>query len=141
MGTLALAGSNFADIATACHLVGPYYALPPFGNAPMEGPPKYEEMQVTYPGVDGIGVKRFGFRGRDIFVDMCFKDTTKDGCETLKNAFFALVTPLASFSITLPGGTARAKCRMISGTPTGWHTFGDHQVLTVSFQFLQFRES
>jgi hypothetical protein len=122
-------------------VAGTYYATGEFGNPPYEGPAQYQDMEITLPGVDGIGIKRMGFRGRPIFVRMAFIGLTKAACEGAKNNFFASITPLASFSITLPGGTARPSCRIVHGSAeTGqWQYMGGMMVLLVDVQFKQMR--
>lgn len=120
---------------------GRYYATGEQGNPPYEGAPEYQDLEITLPGVDGIGIKRLGFRGRPIYVRMIFVGSTKTEAEFNKNYFFGLITPLASFSITLPGGTARPSCRIVHGSAgTGqWVDMGGKQCLLVDIQFKQMR--
>lgn len=146
MPNLSLAGANYPDMTQSCNdgpnvdmLPGVYYALPPFGMPPQEHAPIYQELQVTYPGVDGIGVKRMGFRGRPITCDMVVLAASKSDCETYKNALFAALTPLASFSVQVPEGTLRTNCRLLGGTATGWSTWGGLIALTVRLELMQFR--
>jgi len=120
---------------------GTYYATGTFGNPPYEGPAQYQDLEITLPGVDGIGIKRLGFRGRPIFVRMAFIGPTKAQAETEKNNFFSNITALASFSITLPGGTARPSCRIVHGSAENgeWQYIGGQMMLLVDVQFKQMR--
>jgi len=130
MGTLALAGASYADLTqslgAATPLEGVYYALPPYGDAPCEDAPEYEDVQMSFPGVDGVGIKRLGFRGRNIRVTLVILGMTKANCEARKDTLFASLTPLARFSITLPGGTARPGCRLLPGgaSSESWSSVG-----------------
>ena len=142
MGTLTIAGSSYSDIITGCHEENVYYLIAPMGNDPVETAPIYEEQHVSYPGVDGMGIKRFGFRGRVISVEMAFLSTSKTNCETQKNDFHTAITALPSFGVCLPGGTTRAKCRLQSSSPIGWRQWGVEQLmLVVKYDFLQVREA
>lgn len=114
---LVLAGTNY-DATTAAKsgsasawTVATYYALPPLGNPPLEGPAEYDERVIGFTGIDGLGTKNLGFRGRDIDLEMIFLATTKANAETAKNALFTALRA-ARFSVTLPGGTARPSCRL-----------------------------
>jgi len=150
-GELKIAGYTFYEFAVAwgvdmTGIDGPvqspgYYATGEFGNPPYEGPPQYQDMEITLPGVDGIGIKRMGFRGRTIFARMIFVGATKAFVEGVKNTFFGDITPLASFSITLPGGVTRPSCRIVHGSAeTGqWMYAGGMMMLLVDVQFKQMR--
>lgn len=96
-------------------LAGLYYALDPYGEAPRAGAPEYEELPVTFPGVDGVGLKRFGFRGRDINATICVIGATKAACETTWAAFGTSITQLARYTITMPGGTVLQGCKLTRG--------------------------
>jgi hypothetical protein len=144
MGELKVNGTTYNDLVTVDSAAndGPCYLIEPIGSAPMEGAPIYEESHVTYPGVDGMGIKRFGFRGRIITVDMGFLGGTKSKCELDKNTFHTSVSGLSSFAIQLPGGTNRQYCRLQSCSPIGWRQYGlDTMMLMVRYEFLQVREN
>ncbi len=144
MGNLVINGTTYPDLVTkSCEATeGGCYLIEPIGSAPMEGAAQYEESHITYPGVDGKGIKRFGFRGRIISVEMGFLGTDKTTCETNKNAFHTSITGLASFGIQVPGGTLRSYCRLQSSSPMGWRQYGlDKQLLMVRYEFLQVREN
>lgn len=118
MGTaLSLAGSPISpisDAGTETVAAATYYAIDPIGKPPAEGDPEYEEMPVSFAGVDGVGTKGLGFRGRDIYVEVLFVATSKANARTAKNS---LITTMrnARFSVTVPGSTARPSCRMVPG--------------------------
>jgi hypothetical protein len=144
MGSLSIAGTSYSDIVTLFSgiTLGGCYLIEPIGNAPVESAPMYEEQHVVYPGVDGMGVRRYGFRGRIIIVEMGFLNLTKTLCETDKNTFHTSVSALASFSITLPGGTARSYCRLSNSQPIGWQQYGlTTMLLKHRYEFLQVREN
>jgi hypothetical protein len=149
---VAIAGTQYDPFqvgftgAPAVLAAGTYFALPPLGNPPTEGPAIYEERLIGIAGVDGIATKRMGFRGRRISVTMVFADTTKNGVETKKNTFFSAIVAQAAFSITVPGGTARPKCKLVqpanaSTVSLMWLSIGTMIVLPVACEFLQLRES
>jgi len=137
--------SAFSDVGVNQGIVGPadgvYFATGEWGNPPQEGAPEYQDLEITLPGVDGVGIKRLGFRGRPIYARMAFIGATKADCETAKNAFFSAITPLASFSITVPEGTARPSCRIVHGSASQgqWAYMGGKFVLLVDVAFRQFR--
>jgi len=154
MATMLIAGESVHDFAQAWGvgdpapggLTGPtagnYYAIGDLGSPPFEGPSMYSELEIVFPGLSGVGIKRMGWRGRLITCRLLFVDTTKALVETRKNALFALITPLASFSITVPGGTARPSCRLIAGGGNSgtWMQMGGRFVLAVDLEFKQMRE-
>ena len=150
--SMSIAGEYLFEFANAWTNLGPamgtdgplkgkYYATGEYGNAPFEGAPEYQDLEITLPGVDGIGIKRLGFRGRPIYVRVVFVGADKTEAETEKNTFFNLITPLASFSITLPGGTARPSCRIVHGSAGQgqWQYMGGMYCLLVDMQFRQMR--
>ena len=96
-------------------LAGVYYSLDPFGEAPRASAPEYEELSVTFPGVDGVGIKRFGFRGRDIFITLCLIGADKAAVENQWLVINASITQLNRFTIVLPGGTTFQGCKLVKG--------------------------
>lgn len=149
---LSVAGYDYGELASAWADMGPnqgiegpasgsYFATGEWGNPPQEGAPEYQDLEITLPGVDGVGIKRLGFRGRPIYARMAFVGDTKAGCETAKNDFFSNITALASFSITVPDGTARPSCRIVHGSASQgqWAYMGGKFVLLVDVAFRQMR--
>jgi len=130
MGQMIIAGLAIQDITQAFAggepAAGVYYALPPYGEAPMEDAPEYEDVQLSWPGVDGSGIKRLGFRGRNIHATIVILGDSKAACEAIKDSLFTSWTPLARFSITIPGGSARPGCRLLAGGATfeSWSNLG-----------------
>jgi len=122
---------------------GTYYAHDSVGPQPHEAPPMYQDLEITFPGVDGIAIKRFGFRGRLIHCRIMFVGATKGDAESRKNSFNAQVTRLASFAIKVPGGTNRPYCRLLpgSGQSGTWEQVGGFLVLSVDYVFKQVREA
>ena len=153
MANMTIAGQDVPDFAQAWGLGNPapggvngpqngiYYALGDFGSPPHEGPPMYSELEIVFPGLDGIGIKRMGFRGRLISCRVLIVGSIKDEVEILKDAFFDLITPLASFSVKIPGGNVRPSCRLVSGGGNSgtWLQMGGKLVLAVDLEFKQMR--
>ncbi len=116
----ALGSSFAAGIYTALKEVG--------GQPPMEGADEYEELPVTFLGVSGVGLIWGDFRGRDISVDLVFVNTSKANVETARNGLITGMqsgsAPPARFSVTVPGGSARAGCKLMRGgvQPISWFT-------------------
>lgn len=122
---------------------GNYFALPPYGDPPTEGPAIYEERHISLPGVDGVATKRFGFRGRSIKCTIIVVHSSKSNVESAKNTLFSTWTALAAFSITLPGGTARPKCKLVQPAANSGSWFGIDQkyCLALPCEFIQLREA
>jgi hypothetical protein len=150
IGEIEIASYTYQELAAAWGadmtgidgpIDGTFYATGEFGNPPYEGPAQYQDMEITLPGVDGIGIKRMGFRGRPIFVRMVFVGATKSACEGNKDTFFSNITGLSSFSIKLPGGTTRPSCRIVHGSAENgqWQYAGGMMMLLVDVQFKQMR--
>jgi len=129
------------EVGTEGPNAGHYYATPPFGNPPYEGAAEYQDLEISLPSVDGIAIKRLGFRGRPIYTRLVFVGSTKSAVEADKNAMFANFTALGSFAITLPGGTARPSCRIVHGSAgTGeWQYMGGQYCLFIDVAFKQIR--
>lgn len=126
----SIAGTSYSSLEAAygagatSPTAGIYTALPPYGQPPWEASPEYEEMLVTYLGLDGVGTKQGGFRGRNIGVDIVIIGASKSDIETSKNALFAAMPTTSRFSVTIPGGTARLGCKLVrgSGEVKDWST-------------------
>lgn len=149
---LTIAGYTYGELASAFSGVGinqgttgpvdgVYFATGEWGNPPQEGAPEYQDLEITLPGVDGVGIKRLGFRGRPIYARLAFVGGNKATCEGYKGAFFDAITQLASFSITVPEGTARPSCRIVHGSASQgqWAYMGGKFVLLVDVAFRQLR--
>ncbi len=93
---------------------GVYYALDPFGQPPKESAPFYDEIAFSFPGVDGIALKRLGFRGRLLHVDLIVFGT-KGTIETAYTTLMTSLTQLARYTITMPGATARQGYKLLPG--------------------------
>ena len=130
------------EVGTEGPNAGHYYATPPFGNPPYEGAAEYQDLEISLPSVDGIGIKRLGFRGRPIYARLVFVGPTKAVVEDDKNAMFANFTALGSFPIHVPGGlAARPSCRIVHGSAgTGeWQYIGGQMCLFIDVAFKQIR--
>lgn len=145
-----VAGYTYGELASAFGpgmtgiegpFIGTYYTTGEFGNPPSEGSPEYQDMEITLPGVDGVGIKRLGFRGRPIFARMAFVGSTKTEAETEKQLFFDKITVLTSFDMQVPGGILRPSCRIVHGSATQgqWTYAGGMYILLVDVAFRQIR--
>jgi len=120
MADLELAGDTIAPIVEAdtspgdAYAIGTFYALAPLGNVPLEHDPEYDEMPLAFPGVDGVGTKNMGFRGRDIDIELIFLNSTESNIRTAKDT---LIDKMAKkrFTVTVPGGTQRPSCKLKRG--------------------------
>lgn len=129
-----VAGSvSFSDLSSAPSSSGVnngrYWRL-----QPNSGTPLYDRRQVTYPGMDGLFIKKFGYRGRIITLDALYIGSSYDGVmaqieadrTSLKNRLF---------TIDLPWGTSFDYCQL-EGFPDGRAAFYGSQrlqLLTASF--------
>lgn len=135
----------FLDGATqlTCPANGIFYALEPYGGAPVEGPPEYDEILVSYPGLDGVGRKRLGFRARKIHFDLMIVDESASLCSVAARTLFDLITLLPRFTVSIEdnGGTSldREGCILLrgTGTPSKWFTIGNKVILFLSLDFVQ----
>lgn len=120
MADLVLAGVTIPPLTAAdpgdagAWTPGTYYALPPIGRAPREADPEYDERDVAFAGVDGVGTKRLGFRGRDIDADLVFLAADAASARAARDGLLAALRA-GRFGATVPGGTARPSCRLRRG--------------------------
>lgn len=72
---------------------------------PKLGPKIYDRRDVAYPGMDGIFIKKFGYRGRILIAQVIYINATYNG---VKVAFETDQNTLANslFTMTMPWGTA-----------------------------------
>lgn len=122
---------------------GVYYAVPPMGEPGREGVPEYEEILASFPGVDGVGTKRLGFRARKIVFEIIIVGADRSACETSKNAIFDAATALARYSVKVEGGTERQGCKLVrgAGIPERSYTITDKICLVVPLVFIQLSET
>lgn len=124
MPSITINGAAYNDLTQAFAVgtdfpaAGIYYVLPPYGEPPNETARKYEELVISFPGVDGLGIKRLGFRGRLLRVQLLIAGASKAAAETNHNTVCANVEGLARYDITLPGGTVRHGYRLVPGALT-----------------------
>lgn len=148
--TWSIAGTAYKSLAEGFYTggnagqtiaAGIYYAHGDIAPAPMESAPMYKELEVDFPGVDGVAIKRMGFRGRFIRGTLAFVYPTKAQVEAAKHSFFTTITALASFRVIIPGAGYRDNCRMVpgSGNPKSWLCLAGMHVLLVEVEFRQLR--
>lgn len=118
---------------------GVYTALAPYGDPPQEGSAEYEEIPVSYLGVDGVGTKQGGFRGRNLTIDMVIIGATKSACMSSHATLLATMPTTSRFSVTVPGGTARPGCKLLrgSGKITKWETLDNKIVALLTLEIRQ----
>jgi len=75
------------------------------------GTPLYERRAYGFPGVDGLGIKSFGYRGRELSGTVVY---VQSGLTALRNAINSDRDALANstFSSTPPGGSALPNCQL-----------------------------
>lgn len=103
-----LGGVTFSDpagMADADGLVAGRYWI----DAVSVGAPEHERRLYGFPGVDGQGVKDFGYRGRAISGRVAY---VQDGIAALRAAIASDLEALAAgpFSTTPPGESALPHC-------------------------------
>lgn len=94
---------------------GIYYALRPDGLPPAFREPVFDDRSVSYPGVDGRGKKRYGYRGRQIDIELIVVGSTLGGAETAITNLLsgtAGLKKLARYTVAMPGGTSFDGCTL-----------------------------
>lgn len=110
MADWAVGGVTFADpagMADADGLVEGRYWI---GDVQAHEP-RYERRLYAFPGVDGQGVKAFGFRGRTVSGEVAY---VADGLAALRSAINSDRAALANsvFASTPPGGDELEACEL-----------------------------
>lgn len=144
MATITINGNSYDDLTAAFNAgqqptSGTYYVLAPFGEPPLAGPPEYEEVEVSFPGVDGVATKRLGFRGRNIWAMLIVIGASKAAVQSSVNTMQSSFAQQARYTISMPGGTQYQGCKLARGaaTQTSWSTIGDKVCCIVACQFRQ----
>lgn len=109
--------------STSVPAAGAYYLLKPYGLKPREANLTYQELKISFPGVPGVAIKRFGGRERFIIADLMLIGADDSAVETLKNTIMDALNALARYSVTVPGGTARTGCKLVAATPIDFEEF------------------
>ncbi len=134
MGSFVSGSVSYAALDTAPNSTGvnngKYWRMQPNSGSPI-----YDRRQVTYPGMDGIFIKKFGYRGRIITCDVFYIAASYDGVMTgIEADRISLTNKL--FTITLPWGTTFLNCQL-EGFPDGRACFPTSsqrgQLTSVSF--------
>ena len=121
--TLTINGVPFKSAEQICYsgCAGPgrFYSSDDrsgFGPPPLITAQEYDDRETVFPGVDDVGIKRFGRRTRTITVSLIYVYATKAACEAAIEADFKTnFVQLARYTITMPGGTALQGCRLVPG--------------------------
>ena len=102
-----------------CAYGGRFYSsdeLSGFGSPPLVTSLEYEDREVVFPGVDDVGIKRFGRRTRTITASLIYVGATKGATEAMIEADFKTAfVQLARYPIRMPGSTTYQGCRLIQG--------------------------
>lgn len=118
---------------------GNYYAVGQFAPAPNADALTYDDRMVTFPGVDGIGIIRFGSRSQLIVATLLFAGSVAV-CESGRETFYAAANQLARYTITLQGGTSFDGCRARSLRGTSWMNIDGQAICVVQAEFLKMSE-
>lgn len=114
MPSLVINGSTFVGLpegfSSGSLAQGAYYSTDKLGAPPYVGRPIYEETDVTFDGVDGVGRIRRGFRSRGISATLIWAGSL-NYCHTSRDTFFANASQLARYSIALPSGNTYQGCK------------------------------
>jgi hypothetical protein len=85
------------------------------------GAPRYAIAEHDAAGVDGVGIKRFGFRGRKISIPAIYCNTTEQGAVS---AAMADMTTLANTSFTATvAGVQLLACELSEESSVDMDTF------------------
>lgn len=120
MANLVAAGVNFADITTGFGggslAANRYWALNAIGQPPVDFEPQYDDRQVVFPNVDGVGEIRFGFRGRLIAATLVYVGTAAN-CNAQRKADLDAFKVHPRYTVSLPNGNSFDGCKLISSAP------------------------
>ena len=105
----SVAFSDPASISDAGGLVAGKY----WHGDVMVGDPIFERRLFSYPGVNGVAVKSFGYRGREIRGEVVYLASS---LASLRSAIEADRSALANttFTTTPPDGAALSSCQLES---------------------------
>ena len=122
---------------------GVYYATPPIGEPPREGSIERDEILNTWPGVDWVGTKNLGKRGRKIIFDIIIVAASKTAVEAAANTIKDAASASARYTVQTDGGTARPGCKLVrgSGQITRWFTIGTMICANLELAFVQLSDS
>lgn len=118
---------------------GNYYAVGQFAPAPNADALVYDDRMVTYPGVDGIGIIRFGSRSQLITATLLFAGSLAVA-EGARETFYDSANQLARYTITLQGGTSYQGCRARQLRGTSWMNLDGKAICVVQAEFLKMSE-
>lgn len=105
--TSATGTSTFADpVAGFTRIANDYW------ESHNVGAPEYERIEPSWAGVDGVGVKRMGFRRRQISFTVCIVGATEAAVMT---AYEAHITKMKNVkcSISIPNGATYPACELL----------------------------
>jgi hypothetical protein len=111
--------ANQICTGVVCNYSGRYYSSDnksDLGNPPLVSSQEFDDREVVFPGVDDVGIKRFGRRTRTIAADLIYVGATKAATEAYIESDWGssgTLIQLARYTIIMPGGTSYQGCRLI----------------------------
>lgn len=121
---------------------GTYYAVPPWAERPRAGFKTYQELPISFPGVDGVALKRMGFRGLVLTCTLIAIGSNESAVGTRIAAVRTLTSGLARYTVTMPEGTSFQGCKLVSGSGqvSAWTTMGTKTCAMIDLAFMQYSE-
>lgn len=98
-------------------------------------------MEITYPGVNGVALKRLGFRALKVNVELIIVGATKAAVGTSKDTLLTSLSQLARYTITMPEGTSLPGCKYESGMMGPWMSFNGRFACLVPLTFRQYSKA
>jgi hypothetical protein len=149
MPSISINSTSFSDFVSAFAVGsgepsnGTYYAVPPWAERPRAGFKTYQELPISFPGVDGVALKRMGFRGLVLACTLIAVGGNESAVGTRIDAVRTLTAGLARYSIVMPEGTTFEGCKLVSGSGqvSGWATMGSKTCAMIDLAFMQYSEA
>lgn len=138
---LTIKGNTYQpfNAVTAAMTNGTYYCVPGMGAGapPRETAPEFEDIEIMFPTVPGIGTTRvYPFGPRMITCDLAFVNTLAGALAAAASLRDSL-TQLARYTIVLPGTLTRNGCKLVSASSIGQMAMNGKTVVVYSFVFKQ----
>jgi hypothetical protein len=116
---------------------GNYYATGNYAPTPTAGYRKYEQMQVTFPDVDGISVIYGGARECGIECTLLFGGTPSEAMSNLEDFQEMIEDPSLRYTISIPYGSSINGCKVSQQGPIIQDPMGQGKIVLVcKYQFL-----
>jgi hypothetical protein len=117
-------------------VAGVYYPVPPLGLPARLSAPYYDDQYITFPAVDTVFTKRFGYRGQLCTISLLTVQASKADCEGSKVPIWEQLNSLERINIIIPGQVTLAGCKYVQNSFTidNVFTFSKSMVQLFSFQ-------